>query len=230
VIKARAGEGGWLESVAGEMERHYSPGRTWEALAHGFLGFAVLGDVLDIGSGDGFVAGLVAPRSRTVSCLDRGERMLAAAKERLRRFGNTSFVLGDMHELPFEDGSFDQVLMFNVLPYSRDPASALSEAARVLRKGGVLSVLTLAAHSHDAITAPYGHVQNGFEPRSLRRMLTRVGLSVEHCDVAARERRSPHFETIAAYATKKPARRRDRESHNGGPSVPPGRDSLRSAS
>jgi len=202
VIKARAGDGGWPESVAGEMERHYSPGRTWEALGHGFLGFTALGDVLDVGSGDGFVAGLVAPRARTVTCLDRGERMLEAAKERLRRFTNTSFMLGDMHELPFQDGSFDQVLMFNVLPYSRDPATALSEAARVLRSGGVLSVLTLATHTHDAITAPYGHVQNGFEPRSLRRMLKRAGFSVEHCDVAARERRSPHFETIAAYALK----------------------------
>jgi SAM-dependent methyltransferase len=221
VVKARGGEGSWLESVAGEMERHYSPGRTWEGLAHGFLGFAVLGDVLDIGSGDGFVAGLAAPRARTVTCLDRGERMLGAAEERLRRFPNVSFTRGDMHELPFPDASFDQVLMFNVLPYSRDPASALSEAVRVLRKAGVLSILTLAAHSHDAVTAPYGHVQSGFEPRSLRRMLTRAGLSVQHCDVAARERRSPHFETIAAYATKMPIRRRDRESRNGGASDPP---------
>jgi ArsR family transcriptional regulator len=240
VVKARAGEGGWLESVAGEMERHYSPGRTWEALAHGFLGFAVLGDVLDIGSGDGFVAGLVARRARSVTCLDRGERMIDAAKERLRRFQNTSFTLGDMHDLPFQDGSFDQVLMFNVLPYSRDPASALSEAARVLRKAGSLSILTLAAHSHEAATAPYGHVQSGFEPRSLRRMLTRAGLSVEHCDVAARERRAPHFEAITAYATKKRVMAGP-PSANGGPRAAPAaalsrtapprraRDSLRSA-
>lgn len=211
VVKSRAGAGGWLESVAGEMERHYSPGRTWEALANGFLGFAVLGDVLDVGCGDGVVAGLIAPRAKTVTCLDRGERMLAAARERLRRFSNTAFALGDMHDLPFEAGSFDQVLLFNVLPYSRDPESALSEAARVLRKTGSLSVLTLATHSHEAITAPYGHVQRGFESSALRRMLTRAGLSVRHCDVAARERRSPHFETIAAYATKTQARRRNRE-------------------
>jgi ArsR family transcriptional regulator len=218
VVKARAGAGGWLESVAGEMERHYSPGRTWEALANGFLGFAVLGDVLDVGCGDGVVAGLVAPHAKTVTCLDRGERMLAAAKERLRRFSNTAFTLGDMHELPFEDESFDQVLIFNVLPYSRDPECALCEAARVLRKAGSLSVLTLSAHSHEAVTAPYGHVQRGFEPRALRRILTRAGLSVERCDVAARERRSPHFETIAAYATKMQARRRNpkRLERNGG--------------
>src|SRR5229473_428083 len=38
---------GWPESVAGEMERHYSPGRTWEALAGGVIGLLRLGDVLD---------------------------------------------------------------------------------------------------------------------------------------------------------------------------------------
>src|SRR3954469_25439763 len=53
VLRARAqqargaGEGSWPDSVAGEMERHYSPGRTWEALARGLIGLADLGDVLD---------------------------------------------------------------------------------------------------------------------------------------------------------------------------------------
>jgi SAM-dependent methyltransferase len=217
VVKARDGQGSWLETVAGEMERHYSPGRTWEALAHGFLGLASLGDVLDVGAGDGFVAGLLAPRSRRVTCLDRGERMLGAAKARLGHFANVAFALGDMHDLPFSDGSFDQVLLFNVLPYSSDPARAIAEAARVLRRGGSLSVLTLGAHAHGAVTAPYGHVQHGFEPKTLRRMLAKAGLDVEHCDVAVRERRAPHFETIAAYAVM------------AGPPSLRARDSLRSA-
>lgn len=209
VVEARAGAGGWLDSIAGEMERHYSPGRTWESLAHGILGFAALGDVLDVGSGDGFVAGLLAPRSRTVTCLDRSERMLAAAKRRLGRSENVRFSLGDMHELPFSAPSFDRVALFNVLPYSRDPPRALAEAARVLRNGGVLSVIALAHHEHGTVTAPYGHVQSGFEPQALRKMLVRAGLSVRHCDVVVRERRAPHFETIAAYAEKTAPLRED---------------------
>lgn len=213
VVKARAGEGSWLDSVAGEMERHYSPGRTWESLAHGVLGFASLGDVLDVGSGDGFLAGLLAPRARTVTCLDRSDRMLAAAKQRLRGFGNVEFSLGDMHELPFPAASFDQVGLFNVLQYSEGPGRALAEAARVLRNGGVLAAVTLNAHSHDAITAPYGHVQRGFAPQTLRKMIAGAGLHVRHCGVAARERRSPHFETIAAYAVKRPGNgQREHES------------------
>lgn len=209
VVKARGGNGSWLESVAGEMERHYSPGRTWEALAHGILGLTEMGDVLDVGSGDGFVAGLLAPRVKSVTCLDRSERMLKAAKERLDHFGNVRYSAGDMHELPFSAESFDQVALFNVLPYSRDPAGALSEAARVLKKGGSVSVVTLNAHSNDDVTAPYGHIQPGFKPAALRKMLTHAGLSVRYCSVAARERRAPHFETIVASADKTPARLAD---------------------
>jgi ArsR family transcriptional regulator len=193
------------------MERHYSPGRTWEALSHGILGLVDLGDVLDVGSGDGFVAGLFAPRCRSVTCLDRSERMLEAARKRLGRTDNVRFVPGDMHDLPFAAGSFDHVALFNVLPYAEDPARALAEAARVLRKGGAVSVVTLNAHSHESVTAPYGHIQCGFKPAALRKLLSRVGLSVTQCEVAARERRAPHFETVVASAHKTTARPRDRE-------------------
>jgi ArsR family transcriptional regulator len=206
VVKARAGEGGWIDAVAGEMERHYSPGRTWESLAHGMLGFATLGDVLDVGSGDGFVASLVAGRARSVTCVDRSDRMIEAARVRLAGRDNVRYAVADMHELPFSDESFDQVALFNVLTFSSDPGRALSEGARVLRCGGTLAVLTLHAHSHEAVTAPYGHVQPGFRAAALRRWLGRAGLGVEQCAVVTRERRAPHFELLSAYATKPAAR------------------------
>lgn len=202
VVRARGGEGAWLETVAGEMERHYSPGRTWESLAHGLLGFGSFGDVLDVGSGDGFLAGLVAPRARSVTCLDRSERMIDAARARLASVRTVRFAVADMHALPFPAGSFDQVALFNVLSYSKDPARALSEAARVLRKGGVLAAVALNHHEYESITAPYGHVGPGFRPAALRRLLSRAGLRVHHCAVVGRERRAPHFEIVSAYAEK----------------------------
>ena len=33
VLAMRAADQNWADAVAGDMERHYSPGRTWEALA-----------------------------------------------------------------------------------------------------------------------------------------------------------------------------------------------------
>src|SRR5256885_1019118 len=74
------GRGDWPDTVAGQMERHYSPGRTWEATSRALLGLVRLGDVLDAGSGDGALAALLAPRARSITCLDRSDKVLAAAR------------------------------------------------------------------------------------------------------------------------------------------------------
>jgi len=192
--------GSWPDAVAGEMERHYSPGRTWDATARGLLGIARFGEVLDVGGGDGAVAELYLSRSRSVTLLDRSERMLEAARERLSARPNVRFALGDMHSLPFADASFDEVLLLNVLSYSEEPARAVAEAARMLRPGGRLAVVTLAEHEHEDVTAAYGHLGRGFAPRALRAMLVKSGLDVELCEVTSRERRKPYFEVLSAFA------------------------------
>src|SRR5436190_1369977 len=97
---------GWPDAVAGQMERHYSPGRTWEAMARGLLGLVRLGDVLDAGSGDGSTAALLAPRARSITCLDRSPKVLEAARRRLAPLPNVTLVPGDLHALPFSNGCF----------------------------------------------------------------------------------------------------------------------------
>jgi ArsR family transcriptional regulator len=204
VLKSRARSGTWAESVAGQMERHYSPGRTWESIARGLFGLMSLGDVLDLGSGDGSIAQLVAPRARSVTCLERSAKMVEAATARLRETKNVRVQSGDMHEIPFPDASFDQVMLFNVLTQAAAPARVLGEAARVLRKQGRLSLVTLGAHDQTETTSSYGDVQPGFSPSQLRRMLQKAGMVVDTCDVACREKRQPHFEVITAFAHKNP--------------------------
>jgi ArsR family transcriptional regulator len=198
----RARSAGWPDAVAGEMERHYSPGRTWEAVARAFVGLMTLGDVLDAGAGDGAIAELLAPRARRITCLDRNARMAAAARTRLARAHNVDVVRGDVTAIPAADAAFDQVLLLNVLTSVETPAAALAEVARVLRPGGQLVLVTLDAHTHTAVTAAYGHVHAGFRPAALRRMLARAGLAVERCAVTSRERRQPHFQVITAFAQK----------------------------
>nr|WP_217910072.1 metalloregulator ArsR/SmtB family transcription factor [Pseudenhygromyxa sp. WMMC2535] len=192
----------WPDEVAGQMERHYSPGRTWEATARGLLGFMRLGEVLDLGSGDGVNAELLAPRAQNLTCLDISERVIAAARRRLERFANVDFRVGDMHDLPFMAGRFDAVLMLHALTYSRRPALAVAEAARVLRPGGALALVTLAAHDHAKIAAAYDHVNSGFTPAELETMLGAAGLLVEQCEVSSRERRKPYFQVLTAFCRK----------------------------
>jgi ArsR family transcriptional regulator len=202
LIAARSADAPWPELVAGEMERHYSPGRTWEAACRVFAGMLRFGDVLDIGSGDGALAELVAPGADSLLCVDSNPKVVAAASARLAGQRHVRCVCADMHELPMADASFDQVLMLNVLTSSGDPARALREAARVLRPSGQLAIATLGPHDRLDVAAAYGHVQPGFDPSALRGLLREAGLSVSACEVTSRERRAPRFSVISGFAAK----------------------------
>ncbi len=202
VVRARERPGGAPEVVASEMDRHWSPGRTWESLARAMTGLLRLGDVVDIGSGDGSVAQLLAPRAQSWTCVDRSERMVEAARERLSGTRHVRFVCADAQELPFDEGEFDVAVMLHVLTQFDYPGQAIAEAVRVLRPCGGLVIVTLDAHDHADTTSVYGDVHPGFAPGALRRILVRSGLSVEVCNVACRDKRTPHVGVVTAFATK----------------------------
>ncbi len=202
ILQARTDGRTWPDQVAGQMEHHYSPGRTWEALARGVIELVQLGDVLDIGSGDGVLAQLLAPRCSSYTCIDSSQRVLDAARERLDALPNLSFAVADMHALPMANASFDRVLMFHVLTYAERPAEALAEAFRVLRPQGELVVVTLDEHEHTSVSASYEHVNAGFAPASLRDLLQETGFEVPQCAVSARERRKPYFRVVSALARR----------------------------
>jgi ArsR family transcriptional regulator len=198
----RRREGSWADAVAGRMERHYSPGRTWEAALRGLLGLCVLGDVIDIASGDGALAELVAPRARSVVCLDRSRRVVAAGSRRLAHLPGVRFQQGDMHDLPFRSASFDQALLVNSLSYAERPARALAEAARVLRPGGRVAAVALRRHRQRAVARAFDHLQLGFEPEDLRTSFEAAGFEVSLCAVTSRETRPPLFEVITVHARR----------------------------
>lgn len=66
--------------------------------------------------------------------VDVNEQYVEAA----RKNGIEAFAMTDT--LPFEDKSFDTVIIFEVLEHLRDPESALKEAKRVARKNILISV------------------------------------------------------------------------------------------
>jgi len=196
------------EAFAGEMERHYSPGRTWQSLAAGFAALLRLGDVLDAGCGDGAVAGYLAPFCKSLVCVDVDPRMIEAAEDRLARYPNARAEVADVHDLPQRASSFDSVLLFHTLTYAEKPQRVLEECARVLRPGGRLVVLVLDAHEQTDVTAPYGERHPGFKPRVLRGLVTRAGLAVTTCEVACREAKKPHFRVVLCIAEKTPPTRK----------------------
>jgi ubiquinone/menaquinone biosynthesis C-methylase UbiE len=103
---------------------------------------------LDVGTGTGLVAHLVAPKVSpgTMIGIDLSERMLSIARSktstdrRVASIKKLQFLGMAAEDLVFRPGSFDLVTMGEALAYFADPTTALEEAARVLRQGGRLAV------------------------------------------------------------------------------------------
>jgi SAM-dependent methyltransferase len=85
------------------------------------------GDVLDMGCGDGSLALEIMARRPGVSIV--GVDVFARTNAHIPV---TEF---DGNTLPFETGSFDHVMLIDVLHHTDDPAAVLTEAARVARRG-----------------------------------------------------------------------------------------------
>lgn len=202
VVRRRHHGQTWAESVAGRMELHYSPGRSLPATARALMQLLHLGDVLDLASGDGVIAELLAAHARHVTCVDISAAVIAAARRRLQDRANVSFHQGDMHELPFADASFDQIFALHALSYSDDPRRLLGEVARVLRPGGHLVLAALREHVHTEAQRAFDHANLGIEVGALRKLMTASGLRVQECRVTSREARPPFFEVISALARR----------------------------
>jgi SAM-dependent methyltransferase/biotin operon repressor len=202
------------QRLVDELDRDYSPGRTWQSLTAGIAPLLHLGDVLDVGSGDGAAASVLAPFCRSLTCIDTNERLIAAARDRLVRQdrghdqGNIRAQVADVHALPFRDAAFDSVIMFHTLTYAEHPARAVAECARVLRPGGRFVLLCLDEHRQSEVTARYGERHPGFSPRTVRGLLTRAGLDVGSAEVVSREIKKPHLQVVRAIADKPSTRTR----------------------
>lgn len=92
---------------------------------------------LDAGCGSGLAARMAASRGARVCGIDAAEALLAVARGRTTEAG---FSHADLEELPFQAETFDVVTGFNAFQYAGNPAVALAEARRVVRRGGTVAV------------------------------------------------------------------------------------------
>jgi ArsR family transcriptional regulator len=204
IASRQSGGSSWVDRVAGSLDRHYSPGRTWESLARALVLSCDLGDLVDLGAGDGAIAELLAPAARSIVGVDINERMVEAGQKRLRKaqLSHVKLVLGDMQASPLADESADFVISQQSLQYATDPPRVFREAWRILRPGGRFLVVTLSAHEHGEVRGEYGHVHLGFRPQQLRAWTRAASLQLTQIASAGRERRPPQFEALALLAHK----------------------------
>ena len=89
---------------------------------------------LDLGTGTGIIGGEIKKNGIIVTGVDISLKMLEKAKNNI-----DIAVHSDITELPFPNEQFDAVTIRQVLHYIKDENKCLTEAYRVLKKGGILA-------------------------------------------------------------------------------------------
>ncbi len=109
-----------------------------------------LGDLLDVGCGQGRLLKLLASRAHRVVGvdIDPDARRLARAELLIAGSPNCTLRQGNASSLPFADGEFDTIILDDVLDDTERPEQALAEALRLLRKDGRILLLASVADTN----------------------------------------------------------------------------------
>ena len=137
--------------------------------------------LLDIGTGTGRIIEVLAPQVDRALGIDQSREMLSIARVNLEEAGlkNGMVRLGDMYQLPLADASFDAIVIHQVLHYADRPAAAISEAARVLRPGGLFVLVDFAPHTLEFLRDEHAHRRLGFADSDIAEWCRAAGLDPE---------------------------------------------------
>ncbi|GAA0579074.1 hypothetical protein GCM10010172_74950 [Paractinoplanes ferrugineus] len=155
--------------------------------------------VLDAGCGPAtdlaHLADAVGGEGKVIG-VDRDTRMLAEARFRTAGRSNVQLLQGDVLGLPLPDGSVDRARTDRVLQHVPDPAGAVGEVRRVLRRGGLFGMAepdwdTLAVADPDVDTSRQfarfvaGRVRNPTIGRELVHRCVRAGFRIRSVEPVA---------------------------------------------
>ena len=97
-------------------------------------------DVLEVACGAGLGLGYLAKFAKRVVAGDIDKNLLKYAREHYQGRSNIKLQSFDAHQLPFDDNSFDVILLYEAIYYLTQPEEFVKEASRVLKKDGTLIV------------------------------------------------------------------------------------------
>jgi ArsR family transcriptional regulator len=131
----------------------------------------------DLGCGTGQVTELVAPHVSKVIAVDGSTDMVQAARKRLKGLHQVDVRRGDMEALPIDDAQLDMAMVALVLHHVPDPARALAEVHRVLKRKGRVMIVDMLPHDRVEYQQQMGHVWLGFSEKSIRKYLEGAGFT-----------------------------------------------------
>ncbi|MEI5677937.1 metalloregulator ArsR/SmtB family transcription factor [Mesorhizobium sp. CGMCC 1.15528] len=164
-----------------EIRSLHVPDRAVETALLKLVGKRPFQSMLDLGTGTGRLLEIFAPLYRRGIGIDMSREMLTVARANLDKAGvsNAQVRQGDIFAPPVERDSFDLVTMHQVLHYLDDPASAIREAARLLRPAGRLVIVDFAPHTLEFLREEHAHMRLGFSDRQIEEWFAEAGLDLE---------------------------------------------------
>jgi ubiquinone/menaquinone biosynthesis C-methylase UbiE len=123
---------------------------------------------------------LFGPKVERGLGLDLSLDMLLLARARIERAGlrHCSVRQGDIYDLAVPAGSFDVVVIHQVLHFLDDGGRAIREAARVLAPSGRLLVVDFAPHDLEFLREEHAHRRLGFAAETVAQWMSAAGLDV----------------------------------------------------
>lgn len=131
-------------------------------------------DVLDVGTGSGHVARLLAGLGHRVTGIDLSDGMLEIARQHAAHDAHPPrFLTGDAVAPDFPERSFDAVVGRYVMWTLRDPEAAVARWLRLLRPGGVVAMADSTWFT-DGLGELYGERPEGHLPLADARSIEEV--------------------------------------------------------
>ena len=194
----------YFDELAGKFGRSYVPGRSWKALAHTLITLLPPLTVADLGAGEGTLSQLLAKKARKVIAIDSSPKMVEFGAQLAKKHGfkNLEYRLGDIEDLPIAKNSIDLAILSQALHHAIHPERAIAAARRILKRGGRLVILDLLSHRFEKARDLYADHWLGFSEVQLHQFLEKNSFREIEVSVVAREKQTPHFQTVFATGVK----------------------------
>ncbi len=173
----------------------------WESMRDGYYDDSVIRSLLetkllksdmtlvDLGAGDGYLSRAVASQVDKVIAVDISGEMLKELNKKAAQDGldNIRTIIADGCDLPLEDESVDLVCANMFLHHIEEPALAIREIRRVLKRGGKVFLADLKEHGNREFKERMHDAWQGFSQNEIKEWFTKCGFRNISLDMSSKK-------------------------------------------